>query len=190
MKLLIIDNFDSFTYNLQHYAAQFCEQVVVKRNDEISIEEIDEFDGFIISPGPGLPIDSGISYKALEVYGDSKKILGICLGHQAIAEFYGAELSNLGMPLHGIAVETEVLASEDMLFRGLPQKIQTGRYHSWVVNPNSIKNTPLQITATDYYNQVQGLKHPILNIRGLQFHPESVLTEYGIRIIENWIKYC
>ncbi len=190
MKLLIIDNFDSFTYNLQHYTAQFCNQVIVKRNNEISLDEISEFDGFIISPGPGLPQDAGITMQAIKTFGSTKKILGVCLGHQAIAEVFGAKLINLDEPLHGVAIETESLNTQELIFSDIPNKFLTGRYHSWIVDPHSLKNTSLQIIAKDHFGQVQALKHRDYNIRSVQFHPESVMTEYGLKMIENWILKC
>ena len=190
MKLLIIDNFDSFTYNLQHYAEQFCDSVVVKRNNEISIEEINNFDGFIISPGPGLPKDAGITMEAIRTYASSKKILGVCLGHQAIAEAFGAKLRNLNQPLHGVAIQTQSTDIEDAIFSDIPKHFLTARYHSWVVDEVSIMETVLNVIATDEFNQIQALKHKDYNIRSVQFHPESVLTEYGLKMVENWIKIC
>ena len=190
MKLLIIDNFDSFTYNLQHYAEQFCKSVTVKRNNEISIEEIYDYDGFIISPGPGLPKDAGITIQAIKTYAKSKKILGVCLGHQAIAEVFGAKLRNLDAPLHGVAIKTHTTDIQDALFNNVPKNFLTARYHSWVVDKKSIKNTDLEVTAIDRYNQIQALKHKKYNIKSVQFHPESVLTEYGLKMIDNWINNC
>lgn len=190
MKLLIIDNFDSFTYNLQHYAKQYCQSVVVKRNNEIDIEEVNHYDGIIISPGPGLPKDSGITINAIKTYASTKKILGVCLGHQAIAEVFGAQLINLKAPLHGIAIETNTTDTKDLLFDEIPNTFKSGRYHSWVVDPDSLLNTPFDILATDKLNQIQAIKHTEYNLRGVQFHPESVLTEYGLKMIENWIKKC
>ena len=189
MKLLIIDNFDSFTYNLRHYAEQFCDNVVVKRNNEISIEEINDYDGFIISPGPGLPKDAGITMEAIRIYSQSKKILGVCLGHQAIAEAFGAKLRNLKDPLHGVAIPTYTSEIEDSIFSDIPKQFLTARYHSWVVDEESINNTALNVIATDELKQIQALKHKDYNIRSVQFHPESVLTEYGLKMVENWIKF-
>jgi anthranilate synthase component 2 len=187
MKILIIDNFDSFTYNLKHYADAFCDDVTVKRNNEIELSEIQNYDAIIISPGPGLPKEAGISMEAIKTYASSKKILGVCLGHQAIAEVFGASLSNLEEPLHGIAVETYLKESEDALFAGIPKQIQTGRYHSWVVNPETMNETPLETIASDCFGQVQALKHSQFPLYGIQFHPESVLTEFGMKMMENWI---
>jgi len=189
VNLLIIDNFDSFTYNLQHYAEQFCDNVVVKRNNEISIEEIDEYDGFIISPGPGLPDEAGITKQAILKYKDSKKILGVCLGHQAIAEVFGAKLRNLDEPLHGVAILTQTTDIKDSIFKDIPRSFDTARYHSWVIDEESIENTELEITAIDINKQIQAIKHKKYNIRSVQFHPESVLTEFGLKMMENWVKF-
>jgi len=190
MRLLIIDNFDSFTYNLEHYARQFCDDVVVKRNNEIDIDEVDNYDAIIISPGPGLPSDAGITPLVLKKYSPTKKILGVCLGHQAIAESFGASLQNLEEPLHGIPVLTHKTKIEDPIFEGIADDFQTARYHSWVVDSTSLNNTDLQITAIDINNQIQALKHKEYNVRSVQFHPESILTDGGLKMIENWIKKC
>ena len=189
MKLLIIDNFDSFTYNLKHYAEQFCKEVVVKRNNEIQLDEISAYDGFIISPGPGLPKDTGISIAAIKRYAGEKKILGVCLGHQLIAEIYGGKLLNLDHPLHGIAIKTNKI-KDDELFKGIPDQFMSGRYHSWIVDEKSLINTDLEIIANDELGQVQALKHKKYNIRSVQFHPESIMTDYGLEMIENWITEC
>ena len=190
MKILIIDNYDSFTYNLKQYAKQFCDNVVVKRNDEISLEEIDNYNSIIISPGPGLPKDSGISPKLLKKYSSSKKILGVCLGHQAIAECFDVELINLTQPLHGISIPTFKTEIKDNLFFEIPNEFNTARYHSWAINNSNFVNSDLEILAIDNYNTVQAMRHKKYNVRGVQFHPESILTEYGLKIIENWILRC
>jgi len=190
MRLLIIDNFDSFTYNLEQYAHRYCDNVDVKRNTEISIDEVDDYDAIIISPGPGLPSDAGITPLVIERYSATKKILGVCLGHQAIAESFGANLQNLEEPLHGISISTSLTNVKDKIFDGIANDFQTARYHSWVVEPSSIENTELQITATDINNQIQALKHKRYNVRSVQFHPESILTDGGMKMIENWILKC
>ena len=189
MKLLIIDNYDSFTYNLKHYAEQFCNNVTVKRNNEIELEEISEYDAIIISPGPGLPKDAGITMAAIERYYTTKKILGVCLGQQAIAEFFGARLANLENPLHGVAIKT-FKAGEDSLFSNIPKEFNTGRYHSWIAEKDSLKGTDLEIIAIDELDQVQAIRHKKFNIRAMQFHPESVMTDYGLKMIENWVINC
>ncbi|MCK5846187.1 MAG: aminodeoxychorismate/anthranilate synthase component II [Bacteroidales bacterium] len=190
MKLLILDNYDSFTYNLYHYVKKFCDDVTVKRNDDISIDEVDKYDAIIISPGPGLPADAGITSQVLKKYSPTKKILGVCLGHQAIAECFDCKLINLEHPLHGVAVLTYQMEQKDILFQGLPNEFQTARYHSWIVDPNTIVESDLQAIAVDINGQIQALKHRKYNVRSVQFHPESILTDDGIKIIENWILKC
>ncbi len=189
MPVLIIDNFDSFTYNLEHYTKRFCNNVVVKRNNEILLQEVDSYDSIIISPGPGLPKDAGISVDIIKTYAATKKILGVCLGHQAIGEAFGAKLLNLYEPLHGVAVPT-YHNDDDDFYKDIPNEFLTGRYHSWVIDAQSLVDLPFTITANDKYNQVQSIKHNNYNLRSVQFHPESVLTKYGLKMIENWIKYC
>ncbi len=190
MKLLIIDNFDSFTYNLEHYARKYCNNVIVKRNNELTLEQVNEFDSIIISPGPGLPKDAGITMDIINNYSDSKKILGVCLGHQAIGENFGAKLNNLSEPLHGIAVTTYQNNIDEKFYNDIPNTFLSGRYHSWIIDKKSIENLPFIITSTDEYGIIQSLKHKTFNLRSVQFHPESVLTEFGLKMIENWIKYC
>lgn len=190
MKLLIIDNFDSFTYNIEHYAKRFCDNVVVLRNNEINLEEVANYDSIIISPGPGLPKDAGISMKLIEKYSSTKKILGVCLGHQAIGEVFGAKLSNLSQPLHGITVSTFHNNNDNEFYKDIPSSFLSGRYHSWIIDKYSLENLPFFITAIDINGQVQSLKHKHFNLRGVQFHPESILTDFGLKMIENWIKYC
>ncbi len=190
MQLLIIDNYDSFTYNLEQYASKFCDNVVVKRNDEISIAEVDNYDAIIISPGPGLPANSGITPKVIEKYYKTKKILGVCLGQQAIAEFFDCKLDNLDEPLHGVSIQTFQTKIKDIIFKDVPTDFLTARYHSWVVNPESVSNSELEVIATDVNNQIQALRHKKYNVRSVQFHPESILTDSGLKMIENWILNC
>lgn len=190
MKILIIDNFDSFTYNIYEYVRRFCDDVVVKRNNEITIEEVNDYDSIIISPGPGLPKDSGITPLVLKKYSPTKKILGVCLGHQAIAECFGAELQNLEHPLHGISVKCTQTEHKDILFDQIPNEFETARYHSWIINTHSIENTDMLITAIDENNTIQAMRHKEYNVRSVQFHPESILTDHGLKMIENWITKC
>jgi anthranilate synthase component 2 len=184
-KILLIDNYDSFTYNLLHYLEYSgnC-NVDVFRNDCIQLESVNSYDSIVISPGPGLPNNAGIVMKLLEQYYNKKKILGVCLGHQSIAEFFGAELYNLEKVFHGIATEIN-LNSKEILFNNIPDKIKVGRYHSWAV---SSKNLPqeLEITSTDNSNIIMSLSHNKYAIKSVQFHPESILTEHGLQIINNW----
>ena len=186
MRLLIIDNYDSFTFNLVQYAEPFVEELVVRRNDEITLDEVEEYDAIIISPGPGTPKDTGVSIEVVKRYAAKKKILGVCMGMQVIAEAFGGTLKNLDNPLHGIAVETYTTRFDDPMFKGLPDRFLTGRYHSWVVDESNLPKAFL-VTAKDIYGFVQAIKHHEYPLSGVQFHPESVLTEYGRLMIENWI---
>lgn len=187
MKLLILDNYDSFTYNIVHAVRELGIEPTVIRNDQISVEEIDDFDKIIISPGPGIPSEAGVLPSMLEKYGDKKSILGVCLGHQAIGERFGARLVNLPTVYHGIESEIEI-TKEDYLFDGLPTKIKVGRYHSWAVEPESIPEE-LEVTAVSADGCIMAMRHKDLDVRGVQFHPESILTPEGLKIIENWLKH-
>lgn len=186
MRLLVIDNYDSFTYNLVHYVEPFVSELRVVRNDEITIEEVDAFDAIILSPGPGTPIDTGISIEVVKSYAARKKILGVCMGMQVIAEVFGASLQNLDEPLHGIAVETYQTTVACDMFKGIPNAFLSGRYHSWVVDESTLP-AEIQIIAKDKLGLVQAIQHKKYALTGVQFHPESVLTEYGKLMIENWI---
>jgi anthranilate synthase component II len=187
MKILMLDNYDSFTYNLVHYleAADGTIDVVVKRNDKIELNEVESYDAIVLSPGPGLPKAAGIMPLLIKTYAPSKPILGVCLGHQAIGEAFGAELKNLKTVYHGLGMVTKII-QEDILFQDLPQQFTTGRYHSWAIEPSSIKND-LVVTATDEHGEIMAIKHTHYNARGVQFHPESILTEHGKTIIKNWV---
>lgn len=188
MKLLILDNYDSFTYNLVHYCEQFVEEISVYRNDEISLKEVANFDAVLISPGPGLPVDAGITKDLIRNYAGSKKIFGVCLGFQAIAEVFDSKLHNLNKVIHGMPLNTIVIDKNEILFNDMPSEFISGRYHSWVVDKESLGNE-LKITAIDNDGNIMALSHKSLNVKGVQFHPESVMTENGIKIIENWLKY-
>lgn len=188
MKIAIIDNYDSFTYNLHHYLAEYCAEVKVFRNDEIEIKELQKFDGIVISPGPGLPVDAGKTLKIIDFYKTTKPILGICLGHQAIGVYFGATLKNLDRVLHGIQVETSIENQSNYIFNELPEVILTGRYHSWVIEKSTMPSCLLTISS-DINQEVQGIKHVDFDIIGLQFHPESVMTEHGKKMLENWVKH-
>lgn len=186
MKTLIIDNYDSFTYNLFHYVEQIDPDVQVFRNDEFNLSDIDIFDQIIISPGPGLPKQAGITMDVISKYHKQKRILGICLGHQAIIEAFGGELKNLDNVLHGRAIKTFINPKED-IFEGLPEVINTGRYHSFVANEINLPKD-LIVISTDNEGTIQGIRHKKYDIIGLQFHPESVLTDNGFQMIKNWIE--
>ena len=186
MKILLIDNYDSFTYNLFHCIEQVSEhEVTVVRNDSISVKEADQFEKIIISPGPGLPMNAGITMEVIRTYASSKSILGVCLGHQAIAEAFGGKLRNLNTVQHGVASSVKC-DSKDQLFKGIPATIEVGRYHSWVVDENSVPNE-LIVTATDNDGVIMALRHRQFDVCGVQFHPESIMTNYGLQMIDNWL---
>lgn len=187
MRILIIDNFDSFTFNLLHYMEQYCEQVVVLRNNELKISVLENFDKICLSPGPGLSYEVPILDSIIKNYGSKKPILGVCLGHQAIAESFGGDLINLDEPSHGKAVQTIITDGSDYLFNGLPEIFISGRYHSWVVNKNSLPDA-LSVTSVDESGNIMSLRHKTYDIRGVQFHPESIMTDYGLSIIRNWVE--
>jgi anthranilate synthase component II len=186
MKIVIIDNYDSFTYNLAHLVKALGADVDVFRNDKFALESLASYDKIILSPGPGIPSEAGLLEDVIKQYAGNKPILGICLGEQAIGEVFGAGLVNLPKVFHG--VQTSVSLEEDYLFKGLPNEIQVGRYHSWVVDRKSLPSC-LQVTAEDSGGLIMALRHKNYDIRGLQFHPESVLTPDGETIISNWLNY-
>ncbi|MCF8297761.1 MAG: aminodeoxychorismate/anthranilate synthase component II [Saprospiraceae bacterium] len=186
MKLLIIDNYDSFTYNLVHYAEQFVDELFVFRNDKIDLDTVAEYDAIIISPGPGIPETAGITLDLIEKYGSTIPMLGICLGHEAIGLAYGAQLINLPEVLHGVAIETIIDESESV-FKNIPKNINTGRYHSWVITENNLPDC-LQIIAKDIDGNIAALRHKEYKLCGMQYHPESIMTDFGLKMIENWIE--
>ena len=188
MKLLIFDNYDSFTYNIVHAVRQLGYEPDVARNDRITLDEIANYDKIILSPGPGIPSESGLLPDLLATYADSKPILGICLGEQAIGERFGARLLNLPTVYHGIQTPIQVIA-DDYLFDGLPATIPVGRYHSWVVDREGFPEDELEITAVDDEGRVMALRHRRYDVRGVQFHPESILTPDGLKMIDNWLKH-
>lgn len=189
MKILVLDNYDSFTYNLVHILRElgYGPEVEVIRNDKITLDQVDAYDKILLSPGPGIPQEAGIMLDLIERYGPSKSILGICLGHQGIAEVYGAKLYNMKQVLHGIASGIVLLDDHEVVFRGIPKEIEAGRYHSWAVIPDSV-NGDLKITARDSDQEVMAIRHLKFDVVGLQFHPESVLTATGKQMIRNWIE--
>jgi len=188
IKILVLDNYDSFTYNLVHYLKELSDhRVDVFRNDEIELEMAREYSKILISPGPGVPEDAGILKNLIRQYGPTKSILGICLGCQAIAEVYGGQITNLDTVYHGVATGIKVVDEHEALFSGIEKTFQAGRYHSWVVKK---KNLPeiLKITALDEQGTIMALRHKELNVRGVQFHPESIMTPEGKKIIYNWLE--
>lgn len=186
MKVLVIDNYDSFVYNLVHMVRDLGHQPVVYRNDKIDLETVAQYDKILLSPGPGIPEEAGILLDLIKTYAASKSILGVCLGHQAIAEAFGAELLNLPTVLHGIASTNEVLDAEETLFDGLKERFSIGHYHSWVIKENTLP-AELLVTGKDAEGNVMAIRHQTYDVKGLQFHPESILTDNGIRILANWL---
>ncbi|WP_369769793.1 aminodeoxychorismate/anthranilate synthase component II [Flavobacterium sp. WC2416] len=186
MKILVIDNYDSFTYNLVHYLEDLNCEVTVYRNDEFDIDEIARFDKILLSPGPGIPDEAGLLKAVIQKYGPTKSIFGVCLGQQAIGEVYGGTLSNLDKVYHGIATNVKTVVDDEILFEGLGNEFEVGRYHSWVVDA-SLPDV-LEATSFDENGQVMSLRHRTYDVRGVQFHPESVLTPNGKKMLENWVK--
>ena len=187
MKLLILDNYDSFTYNIVHAVRSLGIEPIVRRNDCITLDEIEAFDKIIISPGPGIPSEAGILPALLERYAESKPILGICLGHQAIGQRFGARLRNLSHVYHGIRSDITVTC-HDYIFDGLPAIIEVGRYHSWVIDREGLPAC-LEVTAVSPDGEIMAIRHRSLDIRGVQFHPESILTPQGQVLISNWLRH-
>jgi anthranilate synthase component 2 len=187
-KILILDNYDSFTYNLVHYVKDYGKHdVEVFRNDQISLEDVDRYDGMILSPGPGLPKEAGLLMKIIENYYENKRIFGVCLGLQAIGEVFSGELINLSKVHHGVATRITLEEPRHYLFEGLPGEPEVGRYHSWVVDPKSFPRC-LRITARDASGEIMALEHKEYDVCGVQFHPESILTPQGKEIVFNWLK--
>jgi len=184
-KILVIDNYDSFVYNLVHYLEELDCKVVVKRNDQLHIDDVEEYDKVLLSPGPGIPEEAGLLKPIIEKYAATKSILGVCLGMQAIGEVFGGRLLNLDEVHHGVATKIELFVDDEYLFDGLKKEFMVGRYHSWVVE----KNLPptLQATSYDEKGEIMSLRHTEFDVRGVQFHPESVLTPDGKKMIKNWV---
>ena len=191
MKILIFDNYDSFTYNLAHVVEKIIHgKVDVYRNDKISLEKINDYDKIILSPGPGLPAESGLLLPLIKEYAASKSILGVCLGQQAIAESFGGNLINLKTVFHGVATKIKIneerTRSENDVFNSLPNELEAGRYHSWIVSKENFPDD-LEITAEDENGYIMALRHKTFDVQGVQFHPESVLTPMGEKIMRNWL---
>ena len=185
MRIVIIDNYDSFTYNLAHLVKSLGAEVTVLRNDRFALEELEAFDKIILSPGPGIPSEAGQLLDVIRTYAGRKPMLGVCLGHQAIGEVFGATLENLSDVFHGVATEGRQFGV-DPIFRGLPERIVMGRYHSWVVSREGFPDS-LEITAVSDEGQIMALRHRKFDIHGIQFHPESVLTPDGAALLRNWL---
>nr|WP_321236084.1 aminodeoxychorismate/anthranilate synthase component II [uncultured Psychroserpens sp.] len=186
MKVLVIDNYDSFTYNLVHYLEDLNCEVTVKRNDKLRLEEVNAFQKIVLSPGPGIPDEAGLLKDIIKTYAATKSILGVCLGQQAIGEVFGGSLINLDEVFHGVATKVDITVDDELLFKGMEKTIEVGRYHSWVVNANLPDQ--LEATSFDENGQVMSLRHKIYDVKGVQYHPESVLTPNGKQILENWVK--
>jgi anthranilate synthase component 2 len=184
-KILVIDNYDSFTYNLVHYLEDLNCEVTVYRNDEFDIDEISVFDKILLSPGPGIPDEAGLLKAVIAKYAPTKSIFGVCLGQQAIGEVFGGTLSNLDKVYHGVATLVKTVVDDELLFEGLGNEFEVGRYHSWVVD--ATLPDVLEATSFDENGQVMSLRHKTYDVRGVQFHPESVLTPNGKKMLENWV---
>ena len=187
ISILVLDNYDSFTYNLVHIIkALGYKNVEVHRNDKITLKEIERFDKILLSPGPGIPSEAGILLNVIKTFAGKKSIFGVCLGLQAIGESFGGTLTNLEKVYHGVATKTKIL-DKGILFEGIPDEITTGRYHSWVVDQKNFPES-LLVTAVDEQGQIMALRHKTLDIVGVQFHPESILTEFGEKLMQNWLE--
>jgi anthranilate synthase component II len=188
MKVLVLDNYDSFTYNLVHLLSTITNNSVdVYLNDQIDLPAISNYDKILLSPGPGIPSEAGILLPLIKEYAQSKSILGICLGHQAIAEAFGGKLLNLETVFHGVSMKCHLDNSDAELFKGIPSVIETGRYHSWIVDEQSLPGE-LAITARDENNYIMAMKHRHFDLKSVQFHPESIMTPHGKQIIQNWME--
>lgn len=187
MKILVLDNYDSFVYNLVYILKDLGGEVDVIRNDKIAVEEVKKYDKILLSPGPGIPEEAGIMMDLLAEYKTTKSIFGVCLGHQAIAEAFGSKLQNMDEVLHGVTSKCIVKDENESLFIGLPQSFEVCRYHSWTVLPDTMP-TDLKITAIDEKGNVLGESHQKYDVRGVQFHPEAYLTEHGVKMVENWMR--
>jgi anthranilate synthase component 2 len=186
MEIILIDNYDSFTYNLVHMLKECAGvSVVVRRNDQITLQEVSRFKTIVLSPGPGIPEEAGLMPAIVREFGPTKTIFGVCLGHQCIGEIYGAKLKNIETPIHGKATPLLRTVMDEPILRGLPETFDVGRYHSWVVDRNDFPESELEVTAVDPSGQIMGLRHRTHRVYGVQFHPESVLTQHGASIIKN-----
>ncbi|MGQ1787052.1 MULTISPECIES: anthranilate synthase component II [unclassified Saccharicrinis] len=186
-KILVFDNYDSFTYNLVHYIEEIVGyKIDVIRNDQIPLDELEKYDKILLSPGPGIPRDAGILIPLIQKYGATKSIMGVCLGHQAIAEAFGGSISNLPKVYHGVATPVSIIADSEILFKNIPKEVNVGRYHSWVVNEEDLPDC-FTVTSRDKEGRIMGIHHNTYDVRGVQFHPESILTEHGKTMMKNWL---
>lgn len=186
MKIVIVDNYDSFTYNLSHLIKELGASVDVVRNDQFQLPDLEKYDRIVLSPGPGIPSEAGLLLDVIGHYAGRKPILGVCLGHQAIGEFFGGKLVNLSDVFHGVQTPALIKQPADYIFQGLDSQVPVGRYHSWVVSSEGLPDC-LEVTATSPEGQIMALRHKQMDIRGIQFHPESVLTPDGAKMMSNWL---
>ena len=184
---MVIDNYDSFTYNLVHYLQDLGCEVTVKRNDQLDLEEVEAFAKILLSPGPGIPEEAGLLKRIIQKYGPTKEILGVCLGQQAIAEVFNGQIENLNKVYHGVSTMIHRTEPDEVLYKDLPEKMEVGRYHSWVVS----KDLPDELipTSLDENGEIMSLKHARYEVRGVQYHPESILTPHGKQLLKNWVEY-
>lgn len=187
MKIAVIDNYDSFTYNLVHYLEDLGAEVIVLRNDEFDLEELESFQKILLSPGPGIPDEAGLLKQVIKHFAPTKSILGICLGQQAIGEVFGGSLTNLEKVYHGVATKVKIEVEDESLFKDIPKEFEVGRYHSWVVSNENFPED-LEITSNDENGEIMSLRHRKYDLKGVQFHPESVLTPHGKTILKNWLE--
>lgn len=185
-KVLVIDNYDSFTYNLVHYLEDLKCDVTVVRNDKLELKDVEPFDKIVLSPGPGIPDEAGLLKPIIKEYASTKSILGVCLGQQAIGEVFGGKLINLEEVYHGVATKINITVDDESMFEGLGENIEVGRYHSWVVDTQLPEE--LEATSFDENGQIMSLRHRTCDVKGVQFHPESVLTPQGKKMLKNWIE--
>lgn len=185
-KILVIDNYDSFTYNLVHYLQDLNCDVTVKRNDQLKLKDVEPFHKIVLSPGPGIPDEAGLLKNIIKTYASTKSILGVCLGQQAIGEVFGGKLINLDTVFHGVSTQINIVVDDEILFNGLNKTITVGRYHSWVVDTGLPGE--LEATSFDENGQIMSLRHKTYDVKGVQFHPESVLTPNGKQILKNWVE--
>ncbi len=190
MKVLVLDNYDSFTYNLVHIIRRLNlhSELAIYRNDHIALSDLEKYDKILLSPGPGIPDEAGIMKEVIATYGPSKSIMGVCLGHQGIGEVLGADLYNMPVVRHGVTTRIEVLASDEYLFDKMENNFQACLYHSWAIVPESV-NGPLEVTARDEHDVIMAVRHREWDLHGVQFHPESILTDNGEQLIKNWLKH-
>ena len=184
--LVLIDNYDSFTFNLVHYFEDLNCNVIVLRNDEFDLKELEKYDAIVLSPGPGIPSEAGLLNEVIQSYASTKKILGICLGQQAIGEVFGGSLINLEKVYHGVSSKINITVQDELLFKNLPQQLEVGRYHSWAINPTDFPDC-LEITSLSENGEIMSIRHKTYNVKGVQFHPESILTPLGKAILSNWV---